>query len=253
MEHEDPSSITTPIDPNENNFIKKVLGQEGVYVKKGYFYVWEDPIDINSDFNKLDVCFGSDDFSMQAILQFKTGNIESDNAEYKPIEFYKITSGLSSPTNPNKVEHNTLEWQGGEKIKLESNKVYQIICYAGSMLWKSFSIDDQYYPWDGSGTTDKVLDQRECLPVQYYYNGSAIELQPNVIYDINGYDKQAKDVNVTLKEPYDGQVPFYVLVVNDNISVNLPEQIKFKNPIIIQENVRRIIYILNNLATVIYI
>jgi hypothetical protein len=56
--------VSYPIEPNQNTYIKKVLGKEFAYLKSGYFYVWVDPIDVNdSDFNKLDIYFGTDDYS----------------------------------------------------------------------------------------------------------------------------------------------------------------------------------------------
>lgn len=254
----DPSSVSYPIEPNQNTYIKKVLGKESAYLKSGYFYVWDDPIDVNSDFNKLDICFGRDDYNEQMMFQFRTGDIESENLDYKPVVFYKITSGTASPSNPDKIVHDTLVWQNGEELgsedfKFKSNTVYQVSKCAGVMTWKSFAIGDaDYQIWDINGTVDKVLDSRECLPVKYNSHPQAIELQPNVIYNLSAYDNIGMATSITLKDPYDGQTAFYILQVENNIKVNLPENIKIKNPIIVQQDKCRTIYILNNLATVIY-
>lgn len=254
----DPSSVSYTIEPNQNTYIKKVLGKESAYLKSGYFYMWDDPIDVNSDFNKLDICFGRDDYNEQMMFQFRTGDIESENLDYKPVVFYKITSGIASPSNPDKIVHDTLVWQNGEELgsegfKFKSNTVYQVSKCAGVMTWKSFAIGDaDYQIWDINGTVDKVLDSRECLPVKYNSHPQAIELQPNVIYNLSAYDNIGMATSITLKDPYDGQTAFYILQVENNIKVNLPENIKIKNPIIVQQDKCRTIYILNNLATVIY-
>lgn len=254
--HQDPPSVPSPIEPNQNNYIKKVLGTEYAYLKSGYFYVWDTPIEVNSDFSKLEICFGKNKINEQLMFQFRTGNIESEDPEYKPLEFYQLISGTES--KPDQLEKANIVWQNGEELgsgdfKLKSNTVYQVSKFAEKMMWKSFAIGEHGYQiWDTAGIADKILDLRECLPIKYHYAPEAIELEPNVIYNVYGYDYTATSTNVTLKDPYDGQTAFYILQVEDSVKVNLPENIKLKNPIIVQQDKCRTIYILNNLATVIY-
>jgi hypothetical protein len=50
--------VSYPIEPNQNTYIKKILGTGYAYLKSGYFYVWDTPIEVNSDFSKLEICFG---------------------------------------------------------------------------------------------------------------------------------------------------------------------------------------------------
>jgi hypothetical protein len=75
------------------------------------------------------------------MFQFRTGNIESEDPNYKPLVFYKAASGTG---------HDTLVWQNGEELgsgdfKLKSNTVYQVSKCAGIMTWKSFAIGDADY------------------------------------------------------------------------------------------------------------
>lgn len=256
VKYQDPSSVSYPIEPNQNTYIKKILGTGYAYLKSGYFYVWDTPIEVNSDFSKLEICFGKNKINEQLMFQFRTGNIESEDPEYKPLEFYQLISGTES--NPYQLEKANIVWQNGEELglgdfKLKSNTVYQVSKFAEKMMWKSFAIGEHGYQiWDTAGIADKILDLRECLPIKYHYAPEAIELEPNVIHNVYGSDYTAASTNVTLKDPYNGQTAFYILQVEDSVKVNLPENIKIKNPIIVQQDKCRTIYILNNLATVIY-